>query len=295
MIYLTPPEIGALAIETQHPPGQRANPLSSPQARRDTASYEHAFCGRKRRHFGQSRGCSEYGAVICPGAAAEQPGRDISLKVLGHARVQVPPTDLQISRPEGLHGGGVRITERTGADWYQLKRRARRFRNWRSAWHASGQADGRCDRSPLARQFEPQPFWRDAQDACPVSQRVEIADRRPVLDTADLRLSESEPGTEKFLRNAIAAIFRDVERVSAVRPRDMAHVLSIKGVTKGRCLPEAVRYCGRFGALLQRPPLTGAALRARVVARQPLAALAVARGASTHQGSACPVWAPKRT
>lgn len=117
-----------------------------------------------------------------------------------------------------------------------------------------------------------------------MSQRVEIADRRPVLDAADLRLSKSEPGTEKFLRNAIAAIFRDVERVPAVCPRDMAHVLSIKGVTEGRSLPEAGRYCGWFSALLHRPPLTGAALRARVVARQSLAALAVARGASTHQG-----------
>ena len=74
----------------------------------------------------------------------------------------------------------------------------------------------------------------------------------------------------------------------------MAHVLSVKGVTEGRCVPEADRDCGRFGAPLQGPPLTGAALRARVVTRQPLAALTVAKGASTHQGLACPVWAPKR-
>jgi hypothetical protein len=112
-----------------------------------------------------------------------------------------------------------------------------------------------------------------------VSQRVEIADRRPILDAADLRLSEPEPGTEKLLRNAIAAILRDVERMTAVCPRNMAYVLGIKGVTEGGRVPEADRYCGRFGALLYRPSLTGAALRARVVARQSLAALAVARGA----------------
>ena len=182
-------------------------------------------------HFGQSCGCREYGTVICPVAAAEQPGRDISLKVLGHARVQVPATDLQISRPEGLHGGGVRIMERTGADRYQLKgsagsrQRCRRTRRLVSLAGAGALA---------GRQFEPQQFRRDTQDTCPVSQRVEIADRRPVLDAADLRLSESEPGTEKFLRNAIAAVFRDVERVPAVCPGDMAHVLGIKGVTERR-------------------------------------------------------------
>ena len=89
-------------------------------------------------HFGQSRGCREYGAVICPIVAAEQPGRDISLKVLGHARVQVSAPDLQISGPEGLHGCGVRIAERAVADWYQLKRCPRRCGcRWR-AQYATG-------------------------------------------------------------------------------------------------------------------------------------------------------------
>src|SRR5260370_14830752 len=77
-------------------------------------------------HFGQSRSCREHGAVICPIAATEQARRDISLKVPGHARVQVSAPDLQISGPEGLHSCGVWIAERTVADWDQLKRCARR-------------------------------------------------------------------------------------------------------------------------------------------------------------------------
>src|SRR2546429_2564868 len=89
-------------------------------------------------HFGQSRGCRKHGAVVCPVVAAEQPRRDISLKVLSNARIQVSATYLQISRPEGFHGCGVRIAERVVADWYQLKRCARRYGHWWRAQYASG-------------------------------------------------------------------------------------------------------------------------------------------------------------
>ena len=46
-----------------------------------------------------------------------------------------------------------------------------------------------------------------------MSQRVEIADRWPVLDAADLCLGESEPVPEEFLRDAVAAIAKPMVEV----------------------------------------------------------------------------------
>jgi hypothetical protein len=75
------------------------------------------------------------------------------------------------------------------------------------------------------RELEPEQVGRDLQDSCPVREGIEVADGRTVLDPADLRLGESEPGAEQFLRDAVAPIACREFAMSAVGADDAADVL----------------------------------------------------------------------
>src|ERR1700680_991132 len=128
---------------------------------------------------------------------------------------------------------------------------------------------------------------RDTQGTCPVGNGVKVAHRRPVLDPANLRLGKPKPVAEHFLRDAVLAKARDVERMLPVRTCYPAHVLGCKSVTELVGVPEVGRQLRRYCTLLDDLSLAGAASRARAVVGEALAALTVPVGGGTHRDSAC--------
>ncbi|MDQ3151900.1 MAG: hypothetical protein M3R63_09320 [Actinomycetota bacterium] len=106
---------------------------------------------------------------------------------------------------------------------------------------------------------------------------IEMANGWTVLDAADLRLAQSEPVTDNFLRYPILAVERNVVRVLAVGSRNQADVLQSRSIAELLRFPKIVRYAWRFDAQDSEPLLTGAAQLAGVVTREARPTPAVAR------------------
>jgi hypothetical protein len=71
-----------------------------------------------------------------------------------------------------------------------------------------------------------------------VGEGVQVTDGMTVLDPADLRLGESEPGAEKFLGDAVTPVACREFAVSAVGAGNAADVLSRERVAKCWTVPE---------------------------------------------------------
>jgi hypothetical protein len=71
-----------------------------------------------------------------------------------------------------------------------------------------------------------------------VREGVEVADGRTVLDPADLRLGESEPGAEQFLGDAVTPVACREFAVSAVGAGNAADVLGGERVAERGSVPE---------------------------------------------------------
>lgn len=104
-----------------------------------------------------------------------------------------------------------------------------------------------------------------------------------VLDTADLRLAQSEPTANNVLRYPILAVEHNVVRVFAVSSRNQADVLQIRSIAELLRIPETVRYSWWFDAQGSEPLLTWAAQLARVVTREARPTSAVVRSTAPVQ------------
>jgi hypothetical protein len=71
-----------------------------------------------------------------------------------------------------------------------------------------------------------------------VSEGVQVADGRTVLDPADLCLGESEPGAEQFLGDAVTPVAGREFAVSAVGAGNPADVLGRERIPERWSVPE---------------------------------------------------------
>lgn len=104
-----------------------------------------------------------------------------------------------------------------------------------------------------------------------------MANRRTVLDPADLRLREAEPASHNLLWYPVLAVVGQVVRVLPVRAGHLSDVLRCEGLPEPLCVPELGWYIRRFDTERRKPLLAGIAQVASAVTRKPRAATAIAR------------------
>jgi alkylation response protein AidB-like acyl-CoA dehydrogenase len=85
-----------------------------------------------------------------------------------------------------------------------------------------------------------------------VRECIEVADGRTVLDPADLRLGESEPGAEQFLGDAVAPVACREFAVPAVCTDNATDVLGGERVAERRSVPEGGGHGWRPGCAVDR-------------------------------------------
>ena len=134
-------------------------------------------------------------------------------------------TRLKISRPERPHGYGVRVIGQPVGSWQAAGGLRWHRRSCRELGISSGDVD-----ATAGRELEPEQVERDLQHSRPVREGVEIADGWTVLDPADLRLGESEPGAEQFLGDAITSVVCSEFAVPTVGASNAADVLGSERV-----------------------------------------------------------------
>src|ERR1700749_1065406 len=108
---------------------------------------------------------------------------------------------LKICRPDRSPGNGVRVRDQPVGSWQAAGCLCWQRHGRRGLRLFPGLVNATARREP-----EPEQVSWDPQDSRPVCEGVEVADGRAILDPADLRLGESEPGAEQFLGDAVAPV-----------------------------------------------------------------------------------------
>ncbi len=115
-----------------------------------------------------------------------------------------------------------------------------------------------------------------SQHPRPMGQRIEVANRRPVFDPADLTLTQPQPFPKQTLRYAAVTVDAPVIRMLPVGTGDPAHVLGCERIPQPVACPEASRYLRWSDELVSCRPLALGTLRPRIVQSQACSATAVA-------------------
>ena len=180
-------------------------------------------------HFGQGCRRGEQRRIAGSVIGAEEPRRHVGLEVPDYAGVQMATARLKIGRAERPHGDGVRVVDQHVSDGAL---------RWQRRSHRDLRVSPDVLNATAGRELEPEQMTWDLQDARPVSEGVEITDRRAVLDPADLRLGEPKPGAKQFLGHTAAPVARREFAMPTIRAGNPADVLSGERVPERWSTPE---------------------------------------------------------